>query len=101
MSKFNNENKYYIFDNFNNCLSNEEYDNCNNSNLNVEKLRENRNNILKRTYLFLGHEDFMKLIHTTSNCAIWMLLGDREKPNCNNHHCCECWEKVVREELLR
>lgn len=101
MEKF--KNGYYIFSDFNSCLSDLEIAECVNESIDVEKIRSERNNLFIKTYEFLGAEDFMKLVHMLGSgyCALAYFTGDIKKlenrEECDCHHCCECWEKQIRE----
>lgn len=93
---------YYIFEDFNFCLSELEISECVNESIDTDKIRKNRNELLQKVYDSLGTEDFMRLVHVLSgNCALAYFNDNREevesRKECDCHHCCECWEKKLRE----
>lgn len=95
--KYELRNGYYIFEDFNFCLTEEEMKQCVNKNIDLDKIRKERLELLLKTYNFLGSEDFMKLQRILNNCYESFFLKNGVKEECDYHHCCECWEKELRE----
>lgn len=88
---------YYIFEDFNLGESEKDLQKCNNDHIDVNKIREERNYLIKKAYEYFGHEDFMKLIYVLGHCVEYYFPKDDYKDSCDYHHCCECWEKQIRE----
>lgn len=88
---------YYIFSDFNFCKTEEEMKLCKNKNVDLDGIRRERLELLLKAYNFLGSEDFMKLQQILDNCSESYFPTDRLKSECDYHHCCECWEKELRE----
>lgn len=85
---------------FNFCAYEDELSECVNDDIDTEKIRQERNNLIFEVFNKLGSQNFMRLTDILSSC-VYLYYPDKEKiKECQNfdyHHCCECWEKVIRE----
>lgn len=99
--KYDMADGYFIFEDFNACLTNHEISECVNESIDLDKVKRERKELLIKIYNFLGIEDFMKLFHILTNRCIDAYFDTSIKDSeCDYHHCCECWEKCIRELIM-
>ena len=96
---------YYIYEDHNISISEIDLQNCKNDKIDVDKIRKERTELLKKVHGYLGSKDFMKFVYLIDSCPYNFYTNDDneyEKPeDCDCHHCCECWDRVIREKIIK
>lgn len=96
---------YYIYEDHNINIPETDLQNCKNDKIDVDKIRKERTELLKKVHGFLGIKDFMKFVYLIDSCPYNFYTNDDneyEKPeNCDCYHCCECWDRVIREKIIK
>ena len=59
---------YYIYEDHNISISETDLQNCKNDKIDVDKIRKERTELLKKVHGYLGSKDFMKFVYLIDSC---------------------------------